>query len=169
MRLDAPFVRRSSETPLPLVQPVCSIFTRRRSAPCRCVPTCDAGWKSCDGIGDNGCETSVTTTTNCVNCGVSCSFSHASATCPLAGGCTMGACDAGFADCGAASGCETTLGTPTNCAACNNACTNAHGGNTCAGMPGSFDCSPTCDAGWKSCNNNPDDGCETDMTTNRTA
>ncbi|HEX6764784.1 MAG TPA: hypothetical protein VF103_04885, partial [Polyangiaceae bacterium] len=126
-----------------------------------CSPTCDAGWKSCNGNPDDGCETDVATVTNCVNCGQACTFAHASATCPLATGCTMGACDAGFADCTAAAGCETTLGTTANCSACGNTCTNAHGGTACSGAPGSFDCAPTCAANFKDCNGNPDDGCET--------
>ena len=129
-----------------------------------CTPVCVAGWKSCDGIADNGCERDIRTLTSCGDCDVPCSYPNAAAACGT-GTCTMGACNSGFADCGMSPGCETQLGTATNCAACGNACTNTHGGNTCTGMPGAFDCSPTCDPGWKSCNGNPDDGCETSVTT----
>jgi hypothetical protein len=129
-----------------------------------CTPVCDAGWKSCDGIADNGCEHDVRTLTSCGDCDVPCSFPNAAASCST-GSCSMGGCNSGFADCGAGAGCETQLGTASNCAACANACTNTHGSNACAGMPGAFDCSPTCDDGWKSCNGNPDDGCETSVTT----
>jgi hypothetical protein len=129
-----------------------------------CAPTCDAGWKSCDGIADNGCERDIRTLTSCGDCDVPCSFPNAAASCGT-GTCAMGTCTAGFADCGSGAGCETQLGTATNCAGCGNACTNAHGSNACAGTPGSFDCSPTCDAGFKNCNGNPDDGCETSVTT----
>jgi hypothetical protein len=130
-----------------------------------CVPTCSAGFKSCDSVADNGCERDIRTLTSCGDCDVPCSFSHAAASCST-GTCTMGACDGGFADCGSANGCETQLGTTSNCSACGNACTNAHGSNACGGSPGSFDCSPTCDSGFKNCNADPDDGCETPVNTN---
>jgi hypothetical protein len=129
-----------------------------------CSPTCNPGWKSCDGILDNGCERSVRTLTDCGDCNTPCSYLNASASCST-GTCAMGGCNSGFADCTAAAGCETTLGTAQNCASCGNACANDHGGNTCSGSPGTYDCSPSCDPGWKSCNGNPDDGCETSVTT----
>ena len=113
-----------------------------------CSPSCDDGWKSCDGIADNGCERDIRTLTNCGDCDVPCSYLNAAASCST-GVCTMGACNTGFADCSTATtGCETQLGTASNCAACVNACTNAHGTNSCTGTPGSFDCSPVCDDAW---------------------
>ena len=45
---------------------------------------------------------------------------------------------------------------PSNCGACGNTCTNAHGTTSCV----SGTCRPVCDTGWKSCNGDPDDGCE---------
>jgi hypothetical protein len=129
-----------------------------------CAPGCSAGWKSCDGDPDNGCEQSVTSLTNCGDCGVPCAFSNAAASCGT-GTCTMGACSAGYGDCTSATGCETLLGTTTNCASCGNACTNTHGSNGCTGAPGSYDCAPSCDAGFGSCDGDPDNGCETDVTT----
>jgi hypothetical protein len=131
-----------------------------------CAPVCNAGFKSCDNNPDNGCERSVTTLTDCGNCNVVCSFANAGASCTT-GTCSMGSCNAGFANCdnGSANGCEVQLGTISNCAACSNACTNAHGKNACTGAPGSYDCAPTCDAGYKSCDNNPDNGCETPLNT----
>jgi hypothetical protein len=128
------------------------------------IASCTAGWDDCDdeATTKNGCETDVYTLTNCGSCGTSCSSPHAAASCP-AGQCLQGACDAGYADCGAAAGCETALGSDTDCAACNNACTNAHGTNACGGAPGSFDCAFSCSAGFKSCDNNPDNGCEADL------
>jgi hypothetical protein len=79
----------------------------------------------------------------------------------------MGTCDAGFGNCDAQSGngCETPLGNVTHCNACGNACTNSHGTTSCVGAGGAYDCAPVCDANWGSCNGNPDDGCETDLTT----
>lgn len=45
---------------------------------------------------------------------------------------------------------------------CATACTNMHGTNTCAG----FQCVPTCAAGFGDCDGKPENGCETDLTTN---
>ncbi len=131
-----------------------------------CTPSCSAGFKSCDGNPDNGCERSVTTLTDCGNCNVACSFPNASASCAT-GTCTFGSCTAGFVNCdgNASNGCEVQLGTISNCAACGNACTNGHGKNGCAGSPGNYDCAPTCDAGYASCDANPDNGCETPLNT----
>ncbi len=129
-----------------------------------CSPVCDAGWRSCDTNPDNGCETSVTTLTNCGNCGQMCSFTNASASCTT-GTCTMTGCNAGFADCTTANGCETTLGTTANCAACGNACTNTNGTTSCGTVAGALDCIPVCSANFRSCDGNPDNGCETSTQT----
>lgn len=129
-----------------------------------CTPGCSAGYKSCDGDPDNGCEQAVTSLTNCGDCGLPCAFANAAASCST-GTCTMGACNAGYDDCTSAAGCETLLGTTTNCASCGNACTNNHGTNGCMGTPGNYDCAPTCDGGYRSCDGDPDNGCETDVTT----
>jgi hypothetical protein len=79
--------------------------------------------------------------------------------------CVPTGCNAGFADCTAAAGCETALGTTANCASCGNACANQHGTTACTGTPGTYDCAPTCSGFWRSCNGNPDDGCETSIET----
>jgi hypothetical protein len=129
-----------------------------------CAPTCSTGFASCDGNPDNGCERSVTTLTDCGSCGNPCSQSNATASC-AGGSCTIASCNAGYADCNTGGGCETQLGTTSSCSACGNACTNPHGATSCTGAPGSFDCSPTCDSGWGSCDANPDNGCETSLTT----
>jgi hypothetical protein len=36
------------------------------------------------------------------------------------------------------------------------------------GTPGSFDCKPSCDSGFKNCDGNPDNGCEADLATAQT-
>ncbi|MFH2007115.1 MAG: putative metal-binding motif-containing protein, partial [bacterium] len=46
-----------------------------------------------------------------------------------------------------------------HCGACGNTCTNGHGTTVCV----SGVCTPTCAAGWGDCNGDPDDGCETDL------
>jgi hypothetical protein len=130
------------------------------------IASCTDGWDDCDdeATTKNGCETDLHTLKTCGACGKACSYPNAAASCP-AGKCVQGACDAGFGDCGATAGCETPLGTDTDCATCNNACTNPHGATACSAVAQSFDCKPTCDAGFKNCDNNPDNGCEADLTT----
>jgi hypothetical protein len=130
------------------------------------IASCSEGWGNCDdeAATKNGCETNLHTLSNCGSCGGACGFSHAAASCP-AGQCLQGACDVGFADCGAADGCETPLGTNDDCAACDNTCTNPHGANACTAVASSYDCKATCDAGFKSCDGNPDNGCEADLAT----
>ncbi len=129
-----------------------------------CAPTCDSGWGNCNGNPDDGCETSTTTLTNCVSCGTACALPNASASCAT-GACTLTGCNAGFADCTAAAGCETQLGTNQNCYACGKACSNGHGTTSCTGNPGTFACTPACATGFKDCNSDADDGCETSTTT----
>jgi hypothetical protein len=129
------------------------------------IASCDDGWGNCDDepTSKNGCETNLYSLSNCGACNKACSFAGASAMCP-AGVCMQGGCAPGLADCGPAAGCETTLGTDSDCASCNNGCSALHGTNICAGAGGAFACKPTCDAGFKSCDGNPDNGCEADLT-----
>jgi len=48
-----------------------------------------------------------------------------------------------------------------HCGACYNQCTNPHGTTECINGV----CTPTCLGGWGDCNGDPDDGCETDLST----
>jgi len=129
-----------------------------------CTPVCGTGYKSCDSDPNNGCERNIRTLTDCGDCGVVCDFPNASESC-ASGTCTVTGCATGYDECnGAGNGCL-PLGTNANCASCGNACTNSHGSNVCGGSPGSFDCTPTCDTGWRSCDANPDNGCERDART----
>jgi hypothetical protein len=126
-----------------------------------CSPVCAAGYLSCDGNPNNGCETNVSTNVaSCGSCGNACTFANASATC-VNGGCVMGACSSGWADCDlmASNGCETPLNTLANCGACGNACSNAHGSTTCSAGT----CAPQCVSGWASCDGNASNGCETSI------
>ncbi|MBL8685465.1 MAG: hypothetical protein JNK05_40190 [Myxococcales bacterium] len=103
---------------------------------------CNAGWANCDGNPANGCETSITTTSNCGGCGVGCSRANATATC-ASGSCAIGSCNAGWGNCDGndANGCETnTNSNNSHCGTCNNACSSPHtcigGGCDCAGPIG---------------------------------
>jgi hypothetical protein len=132
-----------------------------------CEPFCQTGFDDCNPAMDNdGCETAITTPTNCGACGEACSLEHVDTA-----RCTNGACapecDTGFADCNASmanDGCETDANTPENCGACGFVCSMQHAvGRSCnAGR-----CAPTCVTGYGNCNSSAmlsaDDGCETNL------
>jgi hypothetical protein len=123
------------------------------------ISTCNAGFSDCNNIASDGCEVNTKTDgSNCGVCGNKCSLANASAICS-AGGCAIGACAAGFADCDgvASNGCEVNLLSDANhCGSCPIACSGAGGTPKCtAGM-----CSVTCAAGFADCNAAAP-GCET--------
>ncbi|MFO0609192.1 MAG: hypothetical protein U0324_38870 [Polyangiales bacterium] len=103
--------------------------TQTRSCPgFTCLFTAD--WGDCNGNPRaDGCETNLLTTSNCGACGAACSFANASAICGAVGpACGLSACNAGFADCNAASsdGCEVnTTSDSANCGACGTSCAAA--------------------------------------------
>lgn len=77
---------------------------------------CVSGWGNCDSNWDDGCETALTTASNCGACGKQCSGAdHASPTCK-SGKCAL-ACNAPWADCdgNAANGCEIPTGVANRC------------------------------------------------------
>jgi hypothetical protein len=76
-----------------------------------CHPSCNALWGSCDSNAPNGCETPLTSVSNCGACGVPCSRANASASCP-GGACTLGSCNFGYANCDGnnSNGCERSIG-----------------------------------------------------------
>ncbi|MFO0561991.1 MAG: hypothetical protein U0269_28520 [Polyangiales bacterium] len=110
-----------------------------------CSYTCTAGNGNCDGNITNGCETPLTTTSNCGGCGVGCSRTNATATC-ASGSCAIGSCNAGFGNCDGndANGCETPLTSSSNCGGCGVTCNT---GQSCIG--GFCDC-----AGGTGCGSN---------------
>jgi hypothetical protein len=124
---------------------------------------CSMGFGNCDAMQANGCETPLSTTSNCGMCGSRCVLANATAACAM-GRCAVGACTAGFGNCDgiAANGCETTLGSVTNCRACGDRCVVANGTpdcrmNTCVVA--------TCNAGFGDCDRNAGNGCETNTRT----
>jgi hypothetical protein len=111
-----------------------------------CGFTCLAGYGNCDGDAANGCEAPLNTIANCRNCGITCSFPHAAASCG-AGGCAMGACSADYADCNgvALDGCEVNTQTDrTNCGGCGTACA---AGQVCS----AGSCVASCGTGLTNC------------------
>lgn len=93
-------------------------------------PACASDLGDCDGDAANGCETPLTTVTDCGACGASCENPHGQTACDE-GSCAP-VCSPGFGDCDgdAAQGCETALDTPSNCGACGMVCPD---GGACSG------------------------------------
>ena len=90
----------------------------------RCaIGACGAGFGDCNGDPRDGCETPLTTTSDCLACGTPCTLPHAVEMC-AAGGCAIASCSPGWADCNgtAADGCERSLETSTDCGACDAGC-----------------------------------------------
>ncbi|MGC4088596.1 MAG: hypothetical protein QM756_12005 [Polyangiaceae bacterium] len=155
---------------------VCGGGCQRANATTSCatgtceITGCAAGYGNCDNElpTPNGCEAALTSLSNCGACNKACDFPNASESCS-SGTCTQGACTAGYADCSSTlPGCETQLGSASNCSSCGDLCqtTNTHvTQNVCTGTVPAARCTPTCQPGFASCNGNPSDGCETDITT----
>ncbi|MEZ4407922.1 MAG: hypothetical protein R3A52_15820 [Polyangiales bacterium] len=127
------------------------------------VGSCPAGRADCDMNASNGCETDISTTTNCGVCGRACPAPpNASAVC-LAGTCGLGACNAGWADCDGnpANGCEVNIRTTvTSCGACGRVCNLPNATATCAAGSCAVG---SCNAGWADCDGDAANGCETNI------
>jgi hypothetical protein len=122
---------------------------------------CAQNYADCDGKSENGCETHLLTSVeNCGKCGVHCG-AHAAASC-AEGACALGACAAGFADCNhdPADGCEADLSVdPRHCGDCAMACAVESGAQCVKSACVVSDCP----AHRGDCNDDPKDGCETDL------
>ena len=129
-----------------------------------CSPTaCNPGYGDCDGNAANGCETPLNTNQNCGGCGFPCNLGNATSSC-ASGSCMLVSCNPGFGDCDGNSnnGCETPLGTTANCGGCGVICDLANASESC---PGGQCTLGACNAGFGNCDNNPDNGCETSLST----
>jgi hypothetical protein len=116
--------------------------------------SCATGFADCDATAPNtnGCETAITTLSNCGACGVSCNAANSvDAGCGPTG-CTY-ACAPGFSDCDAAppnvNGCATSLTTTANCGACGVSCNAANSVDAGCGPTG---CTYACAPGFANCN-----------------
>jgi hypothetical protein len=130
-----------------------------------CQYTCNAGFANCDNdMSSNGCETNLMTDpSHCGTCPNNCNnlFPHSTTTCS-SGSCSMGSCASGYLNCNGLSsdGCETYFLTDTNhCGSCGNSCLRPNTDSTCvSGM-----CQTECQSSYSDCNNNMNDGCETQI------
>jgi len=130
------------------------------------VAQCSSGYADCDHNSSNGCETDLTTTSNCGTCGAVCNLDHATAAC-MGGICTVAQCSSGWGDCDGnpSDGCETHLDTDTsNCGGCNQGCPVGAPNQQSATCTNGF-CGMTCITGYGDCDHNPADGCETSLLT----
>ena len=127
------------------------------------VAECATGHGNCDGMDENGCETSLDSLTDCGGCGVPCALDHADASCGT-GSCRLMGCDGGYYDCDGVdgTGCEATLDTLTNCGGCMIPCALDHASESCA----TSTCALTaCDPGYDNCDGRSTTGCETSLRT----
>jgi hypothetical protein len=131
----------------------------------KCAPTCSSGFGDCDGNPNNGCETNTSNNSdNCGACGAKCTNPNGTTSC--SGSACLPVCSSGYGNCdgNAVNGCETHIQTSVaHCGGCGNACTNANGQTSC--VAGS--CVPSCAAGWEDCDGNPNNGCETNVNSNK--
>ena len=90
------------------------------------IGSCNAGYANCDNMTANGCEVNITNNlNNCGGCGVVCpGYPNANASC-VSSACSMGTCNAGYANCDnmTANGCEVNLtSNDANCGSCGHIC-----------------------------------------------
>ena len=119
---------------------------------------CNSNFGDCDGKISNGCETSLTTISDCGNCGNQCRIFNGNSICSF-GSCAFSSCDRNYQDCdkNQENGCEVNLSSDSaNCGSCGYQC-----------EPNSL-CSNSicnCVSNFKNCDNLLGNGCEVDITT----
>ncbi len=99
---------------------------------------------------------------NCGACGNVCSLPNATSQC-VNNSCAVKSCNNGFGNCNnqQGDGCETNFYTDVNnCGSCGNVCSSNNNAN---GVCTQGICSVICNGGFSNCNNNPNDGCESDL------
>lgn len=115
--------------------------------------TCNPQFGNCDDQAENGCETQITTTTNCGACGTSCAplpYCEPSATAGSGYVCSS-SCDAPNTVCGdgGTAECVNLLSNNGHCGSCGVTCAVSNGSGTCSG--GS--CAITCNTNYFLCKN----------------
>lgn len=128
------------------------------------IVACMSGYDDCNDNDADGCETPLTTLTDCGGCGIACDVPRATESC-ASGRCLPLACDPGYADCDAniATGCETSTTLVSSCGSCAPCPDLARATETC-GAGGTCQIA-ACDAGFADCNMTPGDGCEVELAT----
>ncbi|MGE0789553.1 MAG: hypothetical protein AB7S26_28020 [Sandaracinaceae bacterium] len=88
------------------------------------IETCAAGFGDCNGMAADGCERSLSTTTDCGSCGTPCTIANGTGTC-ASGTCAVMACNTNYGECNAmaSDGCETDVRRdPLHCGTCGTVC-----------------------------------------------
>lgn len=152
------------------------------------IGSCDPGYGDCNHDAADGCEQKLDGPAHCGACDEHCDLPHSDKTACESGHCVVKLCDGGFEDCNgaAADGCEADLAQAGSCGGCGRACDLP---NTeaalCSVMESKSECqvdhracgsgdvsdeecegrlSTGCVRGHADCDNNPSNGCETDLT-----
>ena len=122
-----------------------------------CVASCPAGETQCG----SSCVDLAVDPQHCGLCDIACTFDHGIGACS-ASACVLSACEPLFSDCDmtAATGCETPIDTLDNCGACGSSCTIAAGVTSCVAGDCNID---ECFGDFGDCNDDPSDGCESDL------
>lgn len=127
---------------------------------CR-VNECVGGWDNCDGNDQTGCETRITTPSDCGVCGRVCNLPNTDAHLCVAGDCQVSTCDPDYGNCDPHhnNGCESYLvDNNVNCGSCGNDCrTPPRGTGVCNGTSCTVN---SCTNGYGDCNGQFGDGCE---------
>ena len=131
------------------------------------LDACKSGYANCDDVQQNGCEINLNISlTNCGACNNACTVAHGTPLC-LNATCSVGSCNAGYANCNGlyADGCETnTTSNPNHCGGCSRTCgAIPNGSAACLNSTCSIG---TCNTGFGNCNGIYADGCETNTTSN---
>jgi len=130
-------------------------------------PKCKPGFADCDGVLENGCETSIRTDDDCGYCGNTCG---AGQKCAADGNGRLSCmCDPGLTFCqtgenqGLPEGyCVDVSSSPGNCGACGNRCSLGGGGYSQLAVCDFGKCTIGCRDGAADCNGSQADGCEID-------
>lgn len=127
------------------------------------VGSCNSGFRNCDGVVANGCETNINNSVNnCGNCGIACPGVPNGFVACSNGTCVIAGCSAGFANCNGqfADGCEVNTSNNTNnCGNCGIVCTPGPRVTSVACVNGQ--CKITgCSPSWFDANGVFADGCE---------
>jgi hypothetical protein len=130
--------------------------------------SCKSGYADCNTTppNTNGCDTPITTISNCGACGKACDTKHSNGASCNAGSnasCSYAGCASGWLDCKTGSGnfdgCESSKTSTSTCGSCQNVCNTATGQPSCDGTK----CSYSCNSGLTDCNaatGSDTDGCE---------
>ncbi len=130
-----------------------------------CGIACGSGFADCNGQIGDGCEVNTNaSTSHCGACNNACVAANATPACSN-GSCTIGTCSGTFRDCNGqlSDGCEINSGNNVNnCGACNNACAVANATPACVSSACAIG---ACNSGFRDCNSQVVDGCETNTNT----